>query len=63
MTGHLRGTPPVESVGRQWWVCPNDPPCDHAAVFHDIEEYGAPEVCTIGDCGCGRDLEQQWEQG
>jgi hypothetical protein len=47
-------------TGRRWWVCPNSPPCPHAAVFHEIEEVGAPDVCTYDGCGCGRDLEQQW---
>jgi hypothetical protein len=48
--------------GRRWWLCPNEPPCPHAAVFHEIEEMGAPDVCSVAGCGCGRDLEQRWRR-
>jgi hypothetical protein len=47
---------------RRWWLCPNDPPCPHAAVLHEVEEWGAPDVCSEEGCGCGRELEQQWRR-
>lgn len=37
-----------------WWSCPNDPPCQHAALFHDIEDCDDEHpMCTIEDCDCG----------
>lgn len=37
-----------------WWRCPNDPPCPHAGVFHDIEEPGDPiPTCCFDGCTCG----------
>lgn len=37
-----------------WWRCPNDPPCPHGAVLHDIEDYDddRPRCCAEG-CDCG----------
>jgi hypothetical protein len=37
-----------------WWRCPNEPPCPHGAVLHDIEdaEDQLPRCCAEG-CGCG----------
>jgi hypothetical protein len=42
-----------------WWLCPNEPRCEHAAVFHDIEgddrdwTEDVPTCCVEG-CECGR---------
>lgn len=37
-----------------WWLCPNEPRCGHAAVFHDIydDEDQVPRCCAEG-CQCG----------
>lgn len=37
-----------------WWLCPNDPPCPHASVLHDISERDdlVPRCCA-DDCRCG----------
>ncbi len=37
-----------------WWRCPNNPACAHAAAFHDIEdlEDEIPRCCVEG-CRCG----------
>lgn len=37
-----------------WWLCPNKPPCPHAAVLHDIEDLEdiRPRCCVPG-CPCG----------
>lgn len=38
-----------------WWLCPNDPPCPHGAVLHDVEDYDDPSpTCCAEDCSCGR---------
>jgi hypothetical protein len=41
---------------RGWWRCPNNPPCPHAGLFHDIydEEDQVPRCCADG-CDCGKD--------
>lgn len=37
-----------------WWLCPNDPPCPHGAVFHDVEDYEDPSpTCCVEGCTCG----------
>ncbi len=42
------------TVSNRWWLCPNDPPCPHAAVLHDIEEPCDPSpTCCIEGCTCG----------
>jgi hypothetical protein len=40
---------------QQWLRCPNEPPCPHAAVVHDIYDYAkpSPRCCVLG-CDCGR---------
>jgi hypothetical protein len=37
-----------------WYRCPNEPPCGHARVFHDIydDTDEVPRCCEQG-CGCG----------
>lgn len=45
------------------WRCPNNPPCPHPGLLHDIEdlEDTSPTCCAEG-CKCGRDsasLDQQ----
>lgn len=39
----------------RWWLCPNDPPCPHAGVVHDIYDYTdlTPRCCVEG-CDCGQ---------
>lgn len=38
-----------------WWRCPSNPPCEHAALFHDIEEYDDPRPrCCVEGCDCGK---------
>jgi hypothetical protein len=39
---------------RQWWLCPNEPRCPHAALFHDVydDEDEVPRCCADG-CQCG----------
>jgi hypothetical protein len=38
-----------------WWRCPNDPPCPHAAVVHDIEDLGdQTPTCCMDGCDCGQ---------
>jgi hypothetical protein len=53
MTGEPRGTC---SCGNEieWWLCPNEPPCPHGAVVHDVEglEDSRPACCVEG-CYCG----------
>ena len=41
---------------RGWWRCPNDPPCPHGAIVHDIydDEDLVPRCCADG-CDCGKD--------
>lgn len=41
---------------RGWWACPNDPPCRHGGVIHDIydDEDLVPRCCAEG-CDCGED--------
>lgn len=37
-----------------WWRCPNEPPCGHAGLFHDVydDEDQVPRCCAEG-CPCG----------
>jgi hypothetical protein len=39
----------------EWWRCPNDPPCPHGGMVHDIYdlEDTVPRCCAEG-CDCGR---------
>lgn len=38
-----------------WSACPNDPPCPHAGLFHDIYEPSDPRpMCCIEGCRCGK---------
>lgn len=38
-----------------WASCPNDPPCPHAGIIHDIYDFEdeVPTCCAEG-CGCGK---------
>lgn len=37
-----------------WWLCPNDPPCPHGAIVHDVEDYEDPSpTCCVEGCSCG----------
>lgn len=38
-----------------WWRCPNDPPCPHPGVVHDVYDLDdeTPTCCAEG-CGCGQ---------
>jgi hypothetical protein len=39
----------------EWWRCPNDPPCKHAGLFHDVEDMeGNHPTCCIDGCTCGK---------
>jgi hypothetical protein len=39
---------------RAWWRCPNDPPCPHAGLFHDVEDFDDPSPrCCVDGCDCG----------
>lgn len=43
-----------------WLRCPNNPPCPHAGLFHDIEDYDDPVPrCCAGGCSCGTDRNSQ----
>ena len=34
--------------------CPNEPPCEHDGLVHDIEDYGDPlPRCCVDGCRCG----------
>ncbi len=35
-----RVAPGVSESG--WWLCPNDPPCPHVGVVHDIADWDDP---------------------
>jgi hypothetical protein len=37
-----------------WWLCPNDPPCAHGEVLHDVDEYqgDGTETCCVEGCDC-----------
>lgn len=37
-----------------WWKCPNEPPCPHGAILHDVEEYrgDGTETCCAEGCTC-----------
>lgn len=39
-----------------WWRCPNEPPCSHGKVLHDVEEYDGDgtDTCCVDGCECGR---------
>jgi hypothetical protein len=38
-----------------WWLCPNEPRCPHARVFHDVEDYDDPlPRCCAEGCDCGK---------
>jgi hypothetical protein len=40
---------------REVSMCPNDPPCPHAALLHDIEDYDDPSpMCCVEGCDCGQ---------
>ena len=42
-----------------WWRCPNDPPCPHAAVYHDVYDYDDPfPRCCMAACDCGRSAQR-----
>lgn len=45
-------------AGPAWWLCPNQPRCDHAGVVHDIEDFEdqTPRCCADG-CQCGAKVE------
>lgn len=44
----------------RWWLCPNDPPCPHGGVLHDIEDYGDEHpTCCVEGCDCGDPLTEQ----
>lgn len=35
-------------------ACPNDPPCDHPGLLHDVYDAEDPyPTCCVGDCRCG----------
>lgn len=40
---------------KPWWLCPNEPRCPHAALFHDVydAEDTMPRCCAEG-CECGK---------
>lgn len=38
-----------------WWLCPNDPPCPHGSVLHDVNEMDDPRpTCGAEGCDCGQ---------
>lgn len=38
-----------------WLMCPNDPPCRHTGLLHDIDEPGDPSpACCVEGCPCGK---------
>src|SRR4030095_17221873 len=48
-----RRHPPATTMS-DWWRCPNDPPCTHGAVLHDITERDDPSPrCCVDGCDCG----------
>lgn len=45
----------VVSTDRAWWLCPNDPPCAHGSVLHDIWDYDDESpMCCVDGCDCGK---------
>ena len=39
----------------EWWLCPNDPPCPHGRVLHDVEDFeDESPTCCVEGCDCGR---------
>ncbi len=48
-----RVAPGVSESG--WWLCPNDPPCPHVGVVHDIADWDDPiPTCCVEGCRCGK---------
>lgn len=40
---------------KPWHLCPNEPRCPHAALFHDIDEMDDPlPRCCAEGCPCGK---------
>jgi len=44
----------LSAAPRGWRRCPNDPPCPHPGVVHDIDVPGGVEQCCEEGCGCGK---------
>jgi hypothetical protein len=55
MSSPTGGLAPGWVTGSGWWKCPNQPPCPHAGVFHDIYDFDddRPTCCEEG-CTCGQ---------
>ncbi len=47
----------LPDAGSRWWLCPNRPPCTHAAVVHDVDDLEDPiPRCRVSGCPCGAKL-------
>lgn len=52
--------PVAERPVQPWWLCPNDPPCGHAAALHDVEDFGDPSPrCCFEGCTCGAQAKRE----
>jgi hypothetical protein len=46
----------LRRVSIQSWRCPNDPPCEHGVMLHDMWTVEDPQwTCCVESCDCGRD--------
>lgn len=44
------------------FACPNQPPCPHPGLVHDIEDYSDPKpMCCADGCPCGKPDEPSGE--
>ncbi len=47
-----------------WLRCPNEPPCPHTGLLHDIDDYDDPNPrCCVEGCDCGKGERQNATQG
>lgn len=62
----MTGLPEITAVSRltirpgdraRWLACPNDPPCAHSGLLHDIDSLDDPKpMCCADGCNCGKTL-------
>src|SRR5258708_1626559 len=47
----------ADTVTAAWWQCPNNPPCPHGNLLHDIDSLEDPRpTCCVDGCNCGKRL-------
>lgn len=61
-TAHLTSVERVDALGPKpagGLRCPNEPPCPHPGLLHDIEDYDDPSPrCCVEGCSCGANQER-----